>query len=154
MTTYAVEAGRRAWETLPRVRAWLEEVRPAKLLIPAIAIQWLTTLALALTVRHNGWLFYQGGDQLWYYDSGWLLAHGEISVAFVGNGWPSLLAPIAALGGPTVVPVLPAIVLFNVLVLAPVALLCIYGIAKRIGGKVFAYWEVFLWLTVPFIGIK
>jgi hypothetical protein len=154
VTTYAVEAGRRAWDTLPRVRAWLEEVRPATLLVPAIAIQWLTTLALALTVRHNGWLFYQGGDQLWYYDSGWLLAHGQIPLAFVGHGWPALLAPIAALGGPTLVSALPAIVLFNVLVLAPVALLCIYGIAKRIGGKIFAYWAVALWLTVPFIGIK
>jgi hypothetical protein len=154
VTTYAVEAGRRAWDTLPRVRAWLEEVQPAKLLVPAIAIQWLTTLALALTVRHNGWLFYQGGDQLWYYDSGWLLAHGQIPVSFVGHGWPALLAPVAALGGPTLVPALPAIVLFNVLVLAPVALLCIYGIAKRIGGKLFAYWAVALWLTVPFIGIK
>src|SRR5439155_13959022 len=48
----------------------------------------------------------------------------------------------------------PAIVLFNVLVLAPVALLCIYGIAKRIGGKLFAYWATTLWLGVPFIGIE
>ena len=38
--------------------------------------------------------------------------------------------------------------------LGPVALLCIYGIAKRIGGQLFAYWAVLLWLTVPFIGIK
>src|SRR2546422_84234 len=96
MTTYATEAGRRAWETLPRLRLWLEEVRPATLLVPAIIVQWLTTLALALTVRHNGWLFYQGGDQLWYYVSGWLLAHGQVPTAFVGHGWPALLAPIAA----------------------------------------------------------
>jgi hypothetical protein len=154
MTTYAVEAGRRAWKTLPRARAWLEAVHPARLLVPAIAIQWLTTLALALTVRHNGWLFYQGGDQLWYYISGWLLAHGQVPLAVVGHGWPALLAPVAALGGPTLVPALPAIVLFDVLVLGPVALLCIYGIAKRIGGQIFAYWAVALWLTVPFIGIK
>lgn len=154
MTTVAVAAGRRAWETLPRLRRWLEEVRPATLLVPAIVAQWLTTLALALTVRHNGWLFYQGGDQLWYYISGWLLAHGQIPVAFIGHGWPALLAPIAAFSGPTLVSALPAIVLFDVLVLAPVALLCIYGIAKRIGGRIFAYWAVALWLTVPFIGIK
>ena len=25
MTTYAAEAGRRAWETVPRFRVWLEE---------------------------------------------------------------------------------------------------------------------------------
>jgi hypothetical protein len=154
VTTYAVEAGRRAWDALPRIRLWLEEVRPATLLVPAIAIQWLTTLALALTVRHNGWLYYQGGDQLWYYGSGWLLAHGQIPLAVVGPGWPAILAPIGALGGPTLFPALPAIVLFNVLVLAPVALLCIYGIAKRIGGKLFAYWTTALWLGVPFIGIE
>src|SRR5712691_4940212 len=130
MTTYAVEAGRRAWETLPRLRLWLEEVRPARLLVPAIVVQWLTTLALALTVRHNGWLYYQGGDQLWYYVSGWLLAHGQIPVALVSHGWPALLAPIAAVSGPTFVPALPAIVLFNVLVLGPVALLCVYEIAS------------------------
>jgi hypothetical protein len=154
MTTYAVGAGRRAWETLPRARAWLEAVRPAKLLVPAIAIQWLTTLALALTVRHNGWLFYQGGDQLWYYVSSWVLVHGQIPTAFIGHGWPALLAPISALAGPTLVPALPAIVLLDVLVLGPIALLCMYGIGKRIGGQIFAYWTVALWLTVPFIGIK
>jgi hypothetical protein len=154
VTTYAVDAGRRAWETLPRVRAWLEEIRPAKLLVPAIAIQWLTTLGLALTVRHNGWLYYQGGDQLWYYVSGWLLAHGQIPFSLVGQGWPAFLAPIAAVSGPSLVPALPAIVLFNVLVLGPVALLCMYGIARQIGGKLFAYWAVVLWLAVPFIGIE
>jgi hypothetical protein len=154
VTTYAVEAGRRAWDTLPRARSWLEQVRPTTLLVPAIAIQWLTTLGLALTVRHNGWLYYQGGDQLWYYVSGWVLAHGQIPLGLVSHGWPSLLAPVAAVSGPQLVPALPAIVLFNVLVLGPVALLCIYGIAKQIGGKVFAYWATALWLGVPFIGIK
>jgi hypothetical protein len=154
MTTVAVEAGRRAWETLPRVRRFLEEARPATLLAPAIAIQLLTTLGLALTVQHNGWLYYQGGDQLWYYVSSWLLAHGQIPTAFIGSGWPALLAPISRFAGPTLVPALPAIVLVNVLVLGPVALLCVYGIAKRIGGQIFAYWAVLLWLAVPFIGIK
>src|SRR3954470_10984966 len=154
MTTVAVEAGRRAWETLPRVRRYLEDARPATLLAPAIGIQWLTTLGLALTVQHNGWLFYQGGDQLWYYVSSWLLAHGQIPTAFIGSGWPALLAPISRFAGPTLVPALPAFVLFNVLVLGPVALLCVYGIAKRIGGQLFAYWAVVCWLTVPFIGVK
>lgn len=154
MTTYAVETGRRAWVTLPRIRGWFDDVQPAKLLAPAIAIQLLTTLGLALTVRHNGWLYYQGGDQLWYYVSGWVLAHGQIPFSLVSQGWPAFLAPIAALSGPNLVPALPAIVLLNVLVLGPVALLCIYGIARQIGGRLFAYWAVALWLGVPFIGIK
>jgi hypothetical protein len=154
MTTYAVEAGRRAWETVPRVRAWLENARPATLLVPAIAVQWLLTLALALSVRHNGWLYYQGGDQLWYYISGWLLLHGQIPPALVGHGLPALLAPLTAFTGPSLATALPAIVLFNVLVLAPVALLCMYGIAREIGGRLFGYWVTLLWLAVPFIGIK
>jgi len=154
VTTIAYGAGRRAWGTLPRIRAWLAGVHPAKLLVPAILVQWLVTLGLALTVRHNGWLYYQGGDQLWYYGSGWLLAHGTLPYPLVGPLWPALLAPLAGIAGPVLVPALPAIVLVDVLVLLPVALLCVYGIAQQIGGRLFAYWATFLWLAVPFIGIK
>ena len=117
-------------------------------------MQWLAILALALSVRHNGWLFYQGGDQLWYYASGWLLRHGTLAYPLVGPLWPALLAPLSLFAGPSLVPALPAIVVLNVLVLMPVALLCIYGIAQRIGGRIFAYWATFLWIVVPFIGIK
>jgi hypothetical protein len=154
VTTYSSEAGRRAWSAIPGLRARIESAHPAALLGPAIGIQWLTTLGLALTVRHNGWLYYQGGDQLWHYISSWLLAHGDMPPTRIGHGWPAILAPIAALGGPTLVPALPAIVLLDVLVLGPVALLCVYGIARQIGGRMFAYWATLLWLVVPFIGIK
>ena len=154
MTTIAYDAGRRAWATVPRVRSWLENVRPVKLLAPAIALQWLSTLGLALVVRHNGWLYYQGGDQLWYYGSGWLLSHGVLPRTLVGPGLAVVDAPLARVAGPNLVTALPAIVLFNVLVLAPVALLCIYGIAQRMGGRVFAYWATLCWIVVPLIGIK
>jgi hypothetical protein len=154
VTTIAYEAGRRAWGTVPRARRWLEEVRPVTLLAPAIVLQWLSTLGLALTVRHNGWLYYQGGDQLWYYGSGWLLSHGVLPRTLVGPGLPALVAPLARATGPNLVSALPAIVLVNVLVLAPVALLCIYGIAQRMGGRVFAYWATLCWIIVPLIGIK
>ena len=42
----------------------------------------------ALTVRHNGWLFYQGGDQIWLVTTGWLLGQGELGPTYVGYGWP------------------------------------------------------------------
>jgi len=154
VTSIAYDAGRRAWETVPRVRAWLEGVRPVTLLAPAIVVQWLVTLGLGLIVHHNGWLYYQGGDQLWYYGLGWLLGHGIIGTASVGPILPFLDIPAGWIGGPTLVPALPAIILVNVLVLAPVALLCVYGIAQRIGGRVFAYWATLLWIVVPLIGIK
>jgi hypothetical protein len=154
VTAYVVETGRRARRTLPRVRAWIESIQPVRFLAAAIAVQWLSTLALALAVRHNGWLYYQGGDQIWLYVSGWLLSHGTLPYPLVGPEWPALLAPITAFGGPTLVPALPAIVLLDVLILGPVALLALYGIARQIGGRLFAYWITVLWLTVPFIGIK
>jgi hypothetical protein len=154
VTSVAYDAGRRAWGTLPRVHAWLTNVRPVALLAPAIAAQWLVTLGLALDVRHNGWLYYQGGDQLWYYGSGWLLGHGVLPRTLVGPLLSVFDIPFTWIGGPTLVPALPAIVLFNVLVLAPIALLCIFGIAERIGGRVFAYWATVCWIVVPLIGIK
>ncbi len=48
-----------------------------------------------LSVGHNGWIFYQGGDQLWLYTTGWLLAHGHLAQPLVGYGLPTVLAPIA-----------------------------------------------------------
>jgi len=154
MSAYAHEVGRRAWQALPRMRSRLETARPATLLVPAIVVQWLLILALAVTVQHNGWVFYQGGDQLWYWGSAFLLAHGTIPYALVGLGWPAALAPLTAIVGPNLVTAFPLIALFDVLVLYPVFVLCVYGIAQRIGGRLFAYWAVFVLITVPFIGIK
>ena len=48
--------------SLPRV---LREHGVAIALGTLVLVQWLAILAFALTVRHNGWLYYQGGDQLW-----------------------------------------------------------------------------------------
>jgi hypothetical protein len=118
-----------------------------------IAVEWACVLALARTVRHAGWIYYQGGDQLWYYTLGWLLGHGELGKAGVGDGWSVVLAPIARIAGPNLVSALPAIILLNVLVLLPVAMVALYGIAARIGGRLFGYWAVALWIAAPFIGI-
>jgi hypothetical protein len=40
-----------------------------------------------------------------------------------------------------------------VLVLGPVALLCVYGIASRIGGRLLGYWAAFLWVAAPYAAI-
>jgi hypothetical protein len=119
-----------------------------------VAAEWIAVLALALTVRHSGWIYYQGGDQLWYWTLGWLLSHGELGHALVGYGLPAYFAPFARVTGPNLVDALPAIVLLNVLVLLPVAMLALYGIAARIGGRLFGYWTLVVWIAVPFIGIR
>ncbi|HEY1368035.1 MAG TPA: hypothetical protein VGF23_13000 [Gaiellaceae bacterium] len=133
---------------------WLEGVRPIHVLVPLLLLQWLAVLALALTVRHNGWTWYQGGDQLWYYGGAWLFSHGQVPYPQTGPGWPVLLAPVARIAGPNTAAAFPAIILFDLLVLLPVALLCIYGIGRRLGGRVFGYWAALVWIAVPYIGIK
>jgi hypothetical protein len=141
---------------LARTRHWwrvASGVKPTYVLGALVGIQWFAVLVLALTVRHNGWVYYAGGDQLWHYSGAYLLAHGELPRSLVGYGWSILLAPVAALAGPNLVSALPALVLFNTVVLLPVALLCIYGIASRIAGRMFGYFAAALWIVLPYLGI-
>src|SRR5207253_11515755 len=112
---------------LGRARALVTAVRPLYVLGGLLAVQWIAVLALALTVRHNGWLYYAGGDQLWHYSGAYLLAHGDLPPTYVGVGWSTLLAPISWIVGPDLVSALPFIIVFNALVLVPLATLCIYG---------------------------
>ena len=156
MTSQIAAAPRRLDLLGTRARAWQRAAaaaRPAYVLGALLGVQWLAVLALALTVRHNGWLYYTGGDQLWHYTGAYLLAHGHMPPAYVGYGWSILLVPVAAIAGPNLVSALPAIVLFNTLVLLPVALLCVYGIAARIAGRLFGYFAAAAWIALPYLGI-
>ena len=131
------------------------EAKPTWLVLAsAVVVEWLAVLGLALKVHHNGWIYYQGGDQLWYYSLGWLLSHGHLWQTPIGYLWSFWLAPIAHFAGPNVAAAMPAVVLLNVLVLLPAAMLAVYGIAARIGGRLFGYWTLLVWIAVPFIGIR
>jgi hypothetical protein len=136
-----------------RARDLLLSVRTAYVLGALVLAQWVALLVFALTVRHNGWLYYAGGDQLWHYSGAYLLAHGDLPPTFVGYGWSILMLPFAAVAGPNIVSALPAIVLLNTLVLGPVALVCVYGIASRIAGRLFGYWAALLWIALPYLGV-
>ncbi len=142
-----------AVEGLRRARDLAHSIRPAYVLGSLIFLQWLAVLALALSVRHNGWLYYAGGDQLWHYSGAYLLAHGHLPPSYVGYGWSVLLAPLAAVGGPNLVSALPGIVLLNTLLLLPLALFCVYDICARIVGRLFGYVAAGLWIALPYFGI-
>jgi hypothetical protein len=155
MNALAVE---RPWlargrSAIARAATRVENLPVTRVLATFVVVQWLAVLATALVVRHAGWIYYQGGDQLWYYTLGWLLGHGQLTQTQVGYGWSAMISPIARVAGPNLVFALPAIVLLNVLVLLPVALVSLYGIAARIGGRLFGYWALVLWIALPFIGI-
>jgi hypothetical protein len=118
-----------------------------------IGVQIAATVVLALSVTHNGWVYFQGGDQIVNTTTGWLAGQLQLPPTEVGYIWPLVQAPITWLTGPTYVQALPAIVVLNVLVLGPIAVLCVYGIASHIGGRLLGYWSAALWVVAPFAAI-
>jgi hypothetical protein len=118
-----------------------------------VATQIVLALVLALSVDHNGWVWFQGGDQIWMTTTGWLLGQTELPPTEIGYLWPAAQAPVTWATGPTYVQALPPLVVGQVLLLGPVALLCVYGIAAQIGGRLLAYWASFLWVIAPFAAI-
>ncbi len=132
---------------------WLDGRPGWQVLGPLLVVQWVAVAALALSVRHNGWLFYQGGDQTWLYSTAYSLSLGDIPVSYVGYGWSYLLAPIAWVAGPSFLAALPGIVFFQQLVLVPIALLSVYGILASLGGRRLGYFGVAVWIAAPFLAI-
>jgi hypothetical protein len=128
--------------------------RPRWVVGALLGLQWLLVLVFALSIPHNGWLWFQGGDETWYFTSGWLLGHLQLPVTpTIGYGWPLVLSPIAVATDGQLLSALPAIVLLNVLVLLPVALLCVYAVGTRIGGRIVGYTAALLWVVLPFVAI-
>ena len=148
VATTSLAAARGAGRTLD----YLLE-RPRTVLATLVGAQIATTLALALRVEHNGWVYFQGGDQIWFTTTGWLLGRLELAPTEASYLWPLVQAPITWLTGPTYVQALPVLVVLNVFVLGPIGLLCVYGIAARIGGRLLGYWTALLWVIAPYAAI-
>ena len=124
--------------------------RPVVVLGALVLVQWAALVTFVRTVPHNGWLFYQGGDQTFFYTVSWVLSGGHIPRSEIGYGWSYLLSPIARAFGPNLLTALPAVVLVQVLVLLPLALYCVYAIAANIGGRRLGYLAAAGWVVVPF----
>jgi hypothetical protein len=135
-----------AWRRIPLREPW-------RLLVPLIAVHWIAVVVFTTRVHHNGWLFYQGGDQIWYWTTGWMLGHGWISEPVVSQGWPLALLPFTLVGGPGYLGGLPGALLLQTLVLAPIALWCVYELGARVGGRLVGYASATLWTLTPFIAV-
>ena len=127
--------------------------RPRTVLGALVGAQIAATLVLALRVEHNGWIYFQGGDQIWFTTTGWLLGRLQLAPTEASYMWPLVQAPITWLTGSTYVQLLPVLVVLNVCVLGPIGLLCVYGIANRIGGRPLGYWAALLWVIAPYAAI-
>ena len=109
-------------------------------------VGWGVAVAAGRIAGHDGWLYYHGGDGTWYYTTAWVLGNGHIPAAVIGYGYPLLIAPIAGIAGSSLLDGIPAVVIFNQLVLAPIALVCIYGITRMFASRWYAYIVSLLWV--------
>jgi len=146
-------AAYRAGRFLGRVEMLVEWVPPWIVLGVLVLADWGVMAEIARISVHNGPVYYHGGDSNWYYTSAWELASGRIPFASIGYGVPLVTAPIAAIAGPSLVAGLPAIIALNIIVLTPIALLCIYAIARMLAGRIYAYLVCILWVAFPVLVI-
>ena len=100
-----------------------------------VAAQVAFAAVLFLSIDHNRWLTYQGGDQIKFATTAWALGQGYIPEADTGFGWPLLLAPLTWLTGASSVQLIPLAQAVTVLVLGPVATLAVYDIGARLAGQ-------------------
>jgi hypothetical protein len=119
-------------------------------LAAAVVAQWIAVAVLAVAATHNGWLYYQGGDQTFFYTIAWALSHGHLPETGIGYSWSLVEAPITAVAGPSFLVGLPAIVLVQVVLLLPLAVVALYGLTKRLLGAGVARLAVAAWILLPF----
>jgi hypothetical protein len=131
-----------------RLRSALRQ--PWIVLWPLVAVQWLLVLVLTQRIVHDGWLFAQDGSGTRFYSTAWSFAHGRLPPALVGYGWPLVTTPLAGIAGMDFLDGLPVLVLLQTVFLLPLALLAVYGIASRIGGRGFGYFTAAVWVVLPF----
>lgn len=148
-----LRAASRAWQLLCAAWEQVLALRPRTVLVALTVVQWLALAALVRSIHHNGWLFYQGGDQTFYYSTSWALAHGHIPPSSIGYFWSFLSAPVAFFAGPSFLVGLPALILFQVLVLGPLGLVAAYGLGSRVGGRAIGYLAAAAWVVAPYLTI-
>ena len=123
--------------------------RPWMVLAALTVVSWGIAAEVGRIAQHDGWYYYNGGDSSWYYTTAWVLAHGHLPPAEISYGYPLLIAPFAGIAGPNILDGLPSIVIFNELVLAPIALLCVYGITRTFASRFYAYLVTLIWVVFP-----
>ena len=158
--TPATPAGSATWD---RIRAALDPLfiaaawlyaRPRVVLAGLVATQWVAILAFALTVRHNGWVYYQGGDQIWYTTSAWLIGDGVLPPTYVGFGWvaPARTAQLARRPGLCRLPAgghRPE----RARARADRARVRRTRSPLRIGGRLLGLYAAVLWVAAPYLSI-
>jgi hypothetical protein len=141
---------------VPRARvaaAAVERLDRRAVIAAFVVLNWVVTIALAREIRHNGWLFHHGGDGTYYWTTTWSLAHRVLPETVISYGLPVVLWPLGLVFGPNMIAALPAILLLQLAVLAPLGVVAVAGIAERIGGRLFAYLATLMWVLSPVVAL-
>jgi hypothetical protein len=142
-------AAYRIGRLLGQAEVAVERLPPWAVLTGLVVADWAVVAEIGRIALHNGPLYVHGGDGTWYYTSAWLMGTGRLPYAAISYGYPLLIAPIAATAGPSMLDGLPAIIAFNQVVLAPIALVCVYGIVRMLAGRAYAYLATLAWVLFP-----
>jgi len=129
----------------------LTAVRPVPALGFLVALQLAQALWFGFRTPHNGWIWYSGGDATSYWTEQWAIGHLQIPQAVVGYGLPVYYAWVPLVAGPSLVNGVAVIVLFQAIVLVPLALILFWAVADRLFGRVYAWFAAALWVAGPLL---
>ena len=86
-------------ELLGRLDLLTARIPPWAVLGPLVVAGWLVVAFVARAAVHTGWLYYDGGDESWYYTSAWMLGHGQLPYSAIGYGYSIVLGAARAARG-------------------------------------------------------
>jgi hypothetical protein len=134
---------------MPRLRkpeSWARLAVPAAL----VGAQWAVTAWIASAAPHAGRVYGDPAEAARLHAASRAIVDGHLPHDGGGFLWPLLTAPFAAAGASTSAG-LGALVLLQVLVLAPLALLAIVGAMTRLGGRALGAFAGAVWIGLPLL---
>jgi hypothetical protein len=130
---------------LPQRLRW----EPWSVLVPLVLLQWLVVAYIAHRATHNGWLYYHNPSATRVYTTAWILGGGHLPLPYVGYGLPLLLAPVTWIAGANGLAALHIILAVQVLLLLPLAVVGMYVLGARSGGRLLGYASAAVWTLMP-----
>ncbi|MHB8471068.1 MAG: hypothetical protein ACYDCH_15135, partial [Gaiellaceae bacterium] len=124
---------------------------PWSVLVPLVVVEWIGIAVEARRIPHDRWLFAANPLATWEGTTSWILGSGHTPHTLVGYGLPLLVAPITWLTGPSFIAVLPVVVILQVGVLLPLAVLGMYALGARAAGRLAGYLAAAVWTLAPFV---
>ncbi|MBX5474646.1 MAG: hypothetical protein IRZ20_06485, partial [Thermoleophilia bacterium] len=118
-----------------------------------VLAQWSVVAWVASAAHHSGWLYGDPAETQRLHEASRAILHGHLSQNGGGFLWPVLTAPFAAVGASPSAG-LAALVLVQVVVLLPLALLSLVGAAACLAGRTLGAFAGAVWIVLPLLGYR